>query len=259
MKRNLDLLFYYAISIASIFKNNTSVLLKGLFRNYFFIYIFLVSISSCKKDNNNNSNPATVTDIDGNVYNTITIGTQVWMKENLKTTRYRNGDPILTGLSDNEWTTTSSGHYAIFHYTVIEDTLANNAVYGKLYNWFAVSDPRNIAPVGWHVPSKSEWNVLVNYLGGTDVAGDKMKEAGQVHWVANTTATNSSGFTGLPGGGRSSYDGTFVLINQTGYWWSSTPDNTFNTWVIDMGASFTNLFIDSGDKHLGASVRCIKD
>jgi uncharacterized protein (TIGR02145 family) len=111
-----------------------------------------------------------VNDIDGNTYKTIVIGTQTWMAENLKTTKYRNGDTIPTNLTNAAWSDATTGAYAIYN-----NDAANNTIYGKLYNWYAVTDSRNICPVGWHVPSDSEWTTLVNYLGGALVAGGKLK------------------------------------------------------------------------------------
>ena len=119
-----------------------------------FVFVFVMIcqlevLSSCKKDSNTPNN--TVTDIDGNVYNTVTIGTQVWMKENLKVSKYRNGDPIPTNLTDAAWGAATTGAYSIYN-----NDAANNTTYGKLYNWYAVVDSRNLCPVGWHVPSDAE-------------------------------------------------------------------------------------------------------
>lgn len=227
-----------------------------------FCFLFLI-LTGCKKDNtNNNLNNigATLTDIDGNIYDTVMISAQVWMKENLKTTHYRNGDPILTGLSDQEWTIIHTGAYAISHYTAApEDTIAINAIYGKLYNWFAVDDPRNIAPLGWHVPTDAEWAIMVNYLGGMDVAGDKLKEAGNSHWMSTgNLSTNSSGFTALPGGARSSYDGAFAVFGAAGLWWTTSADNLNLAWYWSM-LSPPPATDGTGTKQAGMSVRCIRD
>jgi uncharacterized protein (TIGR02145 family) len=194
----------------------------------------------------------TVTDIDGNVYKTVKIGTQVWMKENLKVSRYQNGDQIPTNLSDNEWEKTTSGAFAIYN-----NDAANNTTYGKLYNWYAVVDGRNVCPVGWHVPSDQEWTTLENYLGGEIVAGGKMKA--KTGWKPpNTGATNESGFSGLPGGGRN-YDGTYDDIDFYGFWWSSTEYSTSNAWFrylyYDNGSSIRNF----NGKQNGFSVRCLRD
>lgn len=141
--------------------------------------------------------PPTVTDYDGNVYQTVLIGDQCWMMENLKVTHYRNGDPIPHVTDGVTWGNLTSGAYCNYN-----NDEGNVATYGRLYNWYAVDDSRNIAPAGWHVPSDAEWQTLVDYLGGDAVAGGKMKEAGTTHWASpNTGATNESGFTALPGGG----------------------------------------------------------
>jgi uncharacterized protein (TIGR02145 family) len=197
----------------------------------------------------------TVTDIDGNVYHTVTIGTQVWMVENLKTTRYRNGDPIHNITMTYEWDNMTSGACCDY-----ENTLSNSKIYGKLYNWYAVNDNRKIAPVGWHIPSSVEWDSLVIYLGGRNIAGGKLKEKGTTHWYTpNTGATNESGFTALPGGSRY-FSGKFLQMGTIGFWWSST--------ITKKGfAYFLNLSYD--EKGLGyykflrlnggLSVRCVKD
>ena len=125
---------------------------------------------------------STVTDIDGNVYQTVTIGTQEWMAENLKVTHYRNGDPIQLVTDDSSWSNLSTGAYCDY-----DNDGDNVAVYGRLYNWFAVNDSRAIAPAGWHVATAADWQTLIDILGGDAVAGGKMKEAGTAHWLAPNT------------------------------------------------------------------------
>ena len=163
------------------------------------------------------SGATTVTDIDGNVYNTVTIGTQVWMKENLKTTKYRNGETILNTASfSDQW--------------AYGDNESNIPVYGRLYTWYAATNFRGLCPTGWHVPTDAEWTLLTDYLGGEVVAGGKMKEAGTAHWNSpNTGADNSSGWTALPGGYRD-FNGTFLSIGSYGYWWSATEGDGANAW-----------------------------
>lgn len=207
--------------------------------------------TSCKK-NDDNSNPAlngiTVTDIDGNVYKTVTIGTQVWMAENLKTTKYRNGDPIPNITDNTAWKKLNSGALCNFN----NDANIGDK-YGKLYNWYAVDDSRNIAPAGWHVPTDAEWTTLIDYLGGEKVAGGKLKEIGITHWnTPNTGATNETGFTALPGSYRSN-DGRFDDIGISGMWWT-TDYALFRFMDYDSNA------VDS-DKELmlGLSVRCVKN
>jgi uncharacterized protein (TIGR02145 family) len=204
------------------------------------------------------TNPST--DVDGNSYNTVTIGAQVWMKENLKVSKYRNGDPIPTNLTDTDWQNTTSGAYVIYN-----NDAANNTTYGKLYNWYTVADNRGLCPTGWHVPSDAEWTTLENFLGGSSVAGGKMKSTGTIQagtglWQdPNADASNSSGFTGHPGG-LCAENLNFYNIDKNGYWWSSTEGYSSNAWLRGLfdfvGSSVRNLF---GDKRGGFSVRCLRD
>jgi uncharacterized protein (TIGR02145 family) len=198
----------------------------------------------------------TVTDIDGNVYPVITIGTQTWMQENLKVTRYSNGESIPTDLSDASWGTTSSGALSIYN-----NDANSNTVYGKLYNWHAGIDPRKIAPQGWHVPSKEEWETLINFLGGSLIAGGELKETGLAHWSSpNSGATNNSGFNGLPAGTRLP-NGPYSFIGNNGYWWTSTeylPGSTDAEALLLLNSSTESLQV-TGSKQNGASIRCIKD
>jgi uncharacterized protein (TIGR02145 family) len=197
-----------------------------------------------------------LTDVDGNIYNTVTIGTQIWMKENLKTTHYRNGDPIPNIISNTGWSVLITGAYANYN-----NDAANVATYGRLYNWYTATDARNIAPAGWHVPSDAEWVVLINYLGGPSLAGGKLKEAGFAHWSnTNTTGDNSSGFTGLPGGHRTN-NGPFTGMGIVGHWWSSTPIYTTDAFLLFLESSSGSVSSPSGytDKRYGLSVRCVKD
>ena len=196
----------------------------------------------------------TVTDIDGNDYDIITIGTQVWMKENLKTSHYRNGDTIATGLDAAAWGATTNGAYAIY-----ANDPANENIYGKLYNWYAAVDTRNIAPAGWHVPSEAEWYELIfSSLGGLVEAGGKMKEAGLTHWNSpNDGATNSSDFTGLPGGYRSNA-GQYDYLGNFGYWWTTTGNGS-EAEVRALFYYLTEVGQTSGNKAFGISIRCVKD
>ena len=200
-----------------------------------------------------NSEPgATITDIDGNVYNTVTIGTQVWMKENLKVSKYRNGDAIPTDLDTAAWSTTSSGAYAIYN-----NDAANNIIYGKLYNWYAVADSRNLCPVGWHVPSDGEWTILENFLGGASIAGGKMKAVSNLWLSPNTGATNESGFSGLPSGYRYT-NGSYYGVGFGG-WWSSTESSSSEAWYrnLDYGSGVSGRNFNY--KQYGFSVRCLRD
>ena len=195
----------------------------------------------------------TVTDIDGNTYNTVVIGTQEWMQENLKVSKYRNGDPIPTNLSNTTWQNTTSGAYAIYN-----DSTTNNSIYGKLYNWYAVADPRELCPVGWHMPSDSEWTTLENFLGGSLVAGGAMKAVSTLWLSPNTGATNSSGFSGLPGGARFS-NGAYYNVGNSGVWWSSTQYSTADAWSRLLFCSNGVVYRNYYDESYGFSVRCVRD
>ncbi len=203
-------------------------------------------------------NCGTVTDIDGNVYSTVQIGSQCWTDENVKMEHYRSGDAIPSGLSDASWQTTSSGASTIY-----DNNPTNKVTYGLLYNGFAAIDVRGLCPTGWHVPTDAEWMQLVDFLGGFAVAGGKMKTtgtsgAGTGLWSApNVAASNSSGFSGLPGGNRAP-SGLFGVQGNQGYWWSSSVGATqaFNRECTFGGGDLIN---GSNDQHYGFSVRCLKD
>ncbi|QQR99016.1 MAG: fibrobacter succinogenes major paralogous domain-containing protein [Sphingobacteriales bacterium] len=195
----------------------------------------------------------TVTDIDGNIYHTVKIGTQTWMVENLKTTRYNDGTAIPTGLSVAAWQATTNGAYAIY-----DNNAANNTTYGKLYNWYAVNTGK-LAPAGWHVPTDAEWTTLTTYLGGESVAGDKMKATTLWTAFAGITNTNSSGFTGLPAGNFSYYYESFFSISSTTYFWSSTKSGTNAAWYRSLDYNYSGAFRDYANDRHGFSVRCIKD
>jgi uncharacterized protein (TIGR02145 family) len=224
-------------------KNRISIcLLMGL---------VLTLSSSCTKDNDNIDIPKTVTDIDGNVYHTVTIGSQTWMAENLKVTRYRDSSSIPNVTIDSVWTGLSTGAYCWSNNNIY---LGNT--YGALYNWYAVNNTKGLCPTGWHVPSEDEWTTLTDYLGGA--AGGKLKETGTTHWnYPNGSATNESGFTALPGGGRGEFFGD---VGRYGDWWSSSESSTAGYawfWTLDYGTG--NVLIFCGPKFRGCSVRCVMD
>jgi uncharacterized protein (TIGR02145 family) len=197
----------------------------------------------------------TVTDIDDNTYRTVKIGNQWWMAENLKVTHYRNGDAIPEVSDSATWIMLITGAYCSYN-----NDVTNTAIYGRLYNWYAVVDSHNIAPAGWHVPSDAEWQTLVVYLGGWDVAGGKMKDTGTTYWQSpNSSATNESGFTGLPGGGRFGTRG-YTGMGTEGVFWSSAEYDRNWAWFRSL------YYYNSGSvdrnylsKSFGFSVRCIKD
>ena len=195
-----------------------------------------------------------VSDIDGNTYKTVQIGTQVWMAENLKTSKYSNGNTI-PNITDSTWSNLTTGAWAYYN-----NDVANNAKYGKLYNWLAVSPGnKNVCPTGWHVPTDAEWTVLTDYLGGASVAGGKMKEVGTTSWISpNTNATNTSLFTGLPGGTRN-HNGYFKSIGYSGYWWSSTEYDTAIGWNLGLYGYDGSASRNSLNKRAGLPVRCLRD
>jgi len=188
---------------------------------------------------------------------TIVIGTQQWMSKNLDVAFYRNGDPIPQVTDPAAWAGLTTGAWCFYNNDPIQ-----GIKYGKIYNWYAVNDPRGLAPKGWHIPSDAEWTTLGNTLGGELVAGGKMKEPGTLNWTApNTGADNSSGFAGLPGGYRS-FGGTFTTffdIGNNGYWWSSTETTTTNAWFRIVTYFDGSLGSFSFSKRGGISVRCLRD
>jgi len=202
-------------------------------------------------------------DGDNIYYPVVTINTQVWMAENLKTTQYNDGHYIINITDISEWFTQQEGAYCDF-----DNTPSNSNTYGRLYNWYTVDNNaatkvysnggRNVCPTGWHIPTDTEWTTLITYLGGEEVAGGKLKETGTDHWVINTAATNETGFTALPGGYREG-GGTYREIGWQGYCWSATESGGImgygrNVYYDNSRANRTNL-----GKNYGLSVRCVKD
>jgi len=182
----------------------------------------------------------------------VSIGGQVFMSKNLDVSTFRNGDPIPQAKTYEEWGRAGENQQPAWCY--YNNDPANGAKYGKLYNWYAVNDSRGLAPEGWHVPSDAEWTILTDYLGPD--AGTKMKS--KTGWNENGNGTNSSGFSGLPGGYRD-FNGTFSSIGNYGYWWSSSENTTSLAW-------YRYLYYFSGDvnrssyiKERGFSVRCLRD
>lgn len=189
---------------------------------------------------------------DGKVYQTVTIGNQVWMAENLAYL------PSVVGAGTGSQTTP---YYYVYGYNGTDVNAAkatsNYATYGVLYNWSAAV---NACPAGWHLPSDAEWTQLTDYLGGQSVAGGKLKETGTTHWSSpNTGATNETGFTALPGGSRSSRRGNFDNIGNGGFWWSAAENTAESAWGRDIGYSYGGVSRSYGNKGLGFSVRCVRD
>ena len=204
----------------------------------------------------------TVTDIDGNVYHTVTIGSQVWMVENLKTTRYNDGTTIPSVTNDTTWWALATPGYCWYH-----DSVSYGATYGALYNWYAVATGK-LAPTGWHVATDADWTTLTAYVGGDSVAGEKLKEAGTAHWFSpnmfpgvtptpNAIGTNNYGFTALPGGFRGANG--FVNVGGDAYWWTAMINDT----VWDRYMGFYTSVVARGEYdfnyRFGFSVRCVRD
>jgi uncharacterized protein (TIGR02145 family) len=195
-----------------------------------------------------------VIDLDGNSYNTIRIGTQVWMTENLKTTRYNNGNPIPDITDNTAWGDLTTSGYCWYN----NQEAANKATYGALYNWYTVSIG-NLCPTGWHVPTDAEWTTLTTYLGGAGVAGGKLKEAGTMHWTSpNTGATDETHYTALPGGVRFS-NGTFNYFGGLGQWWSVSEYDVNSAMSWDVTYINGSAHGGSCNKKFGTSVRCLRD
>jgi uncharacterized protein (TIGR02145 family) len=186
-------------------------------------------------------------------YPSVTICTQKWMDRNLDVTTYRNGDTIAHVTDPIAWQTLTTGAWCYYN-----NDPSTNATYGKLYNWYAVNDPRGLAPIGWHVPTDTEWTAVESCLGGSSVAGGKMKVAGTTTWTSpNTEATNTSAWAGLPGGTR--INGQFSRTRFDGFWWSSTQTNTTNAWARLLTYNDGSLYRFNYEKHRGFSVRCLRD
>jgi uncharacterized protein (TIGR02145 family) len=239
------------------------------------IAAFILFAISCKKVSENNlAAAATVTDIDGNVYQTVAIGKQVWMAENLKVTKYRNGDLIGTTVPETLDITGQNEPKYQWASTGVEDSVA---IYGRLYTWYAVTDYRNVCPNGWHVPSDVEWTTTEDYLiahgynyDGTTTGNSIAKSmADKTNWILSTNAgavgnrdyptyRNKSGFTALPGGFRSS-EGAFLNTGISDDWWCSTDSNSSNAWFRNLYNSYSDVYRDNYAKSSGFSVRCVRD
>ena len=180
-------------------------------------------------------------------YSTVQIGDQCWFAENLRTTTYLNGDAIPRNLSNGDWSSTTSGAMAFY---------IDGPAYGGLYNWYAVDDVRGICPSGWHVPTDGEWTVMTNFLGGEIVAGGQMKAT--YGWGGGGNGTNSSGFSGLPGGYRY-FDGYFNgAENSAGFWWSSSPNGS-DAWDRYLDNYSEYVYRGYVNLRYGFSVRCVRD
>ncbi|HRZ96914.1 MAG TPA: FISUMP domain-containing protein, partial [Paludibacter sp.] len=203
-------------------------------------------------DKNINFNLVECVDQEGINYPVVTIGTQVWLADNLKTSRYRNNVTIPDKSNDVTWGTITTPAYTDYSSPITSTT------YGKLYNWYAVTNNNNLAPKGWHIPTDNDWAILSDFLGGAALAGSKLKEKGNTHWLnANIDATNKTGFTALPGGSRST-DGNIYDFGNVGYWWSTTEGSNVNSayyrYLTNTSGALNSAFYNI---KAGMSVRCV--
>jgi len=226
------------------------------------IGVLLMITTGLKKVDQNKNDPGTnlasggiVTDIDGNICHTVKIGTQVWMVENLRVTHYRDGTPIPNVQDNDRWPHATNGAYCF----VGNDFAGYKQTYGILYNFYAVNKSCKLCPEGWHVPSESECMKLINYLGGKDAAGCKLRDNSSNLWKnKNVCATNESGFSGLPAGGRGRL-GSGGDIGYYATWWSSTSYDSLYAWHWGLYPDKAAIRSNPGHKASGFSVRCVKD
>lgn len=229
--------------------------------------IISLSFYQCSKEDDSSLTYGTMTDLEDNIYNTIEIGTQIWMAENLRATKYNDGTLIELVTDNNSWAGLTTPAYC--WYDNSNATFGSN--YGALYNWHTVNTGK-LCPVGWHVPSDEEWKTLEMHLGMSKNAADqfglsrgkdeggKMKESGTTHWGSpNISANNGSGFTALPGGSRFHNDGSFSGMWVFGDWWSSTENSANEAWVRRLSFESSNVLRSYESKGNGFSVRCLKD
>ena len=210
----------------------------------------VILFNSCKKDKESTN----LSDIDGNVYKIVTIGTQTWMAENLKTTKLNDGNSIPDIIDETQWSYLKTLSFCWYN----NDSTANKNIYGALYNWYTVFTGK-LCPQGWHVPNDAEWTTLTDFLGGMSNTGGKLKETGTSDWNSpNINATNESGFTALPGGCRNN-SGMFSNMGNDGVWWSSSESSNSNSseWYVYYNLPMVST--SAYPKQGGNSVRCIKN
>lgn len=230
------------------------------FKSLFLIVLLIIVFTGCRMINQEQEVlfqllDETVEDIDGNIYKTVKIGDQIWLKENLKVTHYRDGTPILNVYENDKWSHATDGAYCM----VNNDSIEYKKTYGLLYNFYALTNSHKLCPEGWHVPTQEECMELINYLGGHHIAGKKIKENRGNTWKnQNSEATNESGFSGLPSGGR----GRLGSPGDVGYyatWWSSTSTESLYAWHWGVFPDKPGIRSNPGHKASGFSVRCTKD
>ena len=236
-------------------------MIKKIFRISLSISIIVLLIIACSEDTApTQSNlpdgaitDSSVTDIEGNVYRTVRIGSQVWMAENLKTTQFNDGQPIPNVTGNSQWENLSTPAYCWYN-----NDVQNKNIFGGLYNWYAVNTGR-LAPEGWHVPTSEEWTTLINYLGGENIAGGKLKETGTDHWLSpNTGATNETGFSAIGAGVR---DNVFMLILEDNYIWTASQESGGYGLPCQVHLKFSHQRapLYTMQPYSGFAVRCIKD
>jgi len=246
--------------------------LKKISGLVFLFAMFAILLNGCKedeppKDQINDThvifNPevtySTVTDQEGNEYKTVTIGVQTWMAENLRATKYRNGDSIPEIKDSTAWTKSSlkTGAYCNYDNTAIDNDIK---MYGRLYNWYAVADSRSIAPEGWHVADTTDWNLLIDHLQSQSIAGGKLKEIGTTHWKGiNLSATNETGFTALPAGYRKNVGGSFSSLGNSCVFWTNSKKNTTEYFGYNILGEGEGCYQIRYKQKFGFSVRCVKD
>lgn len=240
--------------------------MKKSILSFMIIVLYVIILTGCNKKSMTETEPETVTDIDGNVYQTIKIGDQVWLAENLKVTHYRDGSPISHVTDRYEWLDLETGAYCAY-----DNNESYAETYGYLYNWYAITGSHNIAPKGWHVPTDNDWKELEMYLGmeqgradntgwrGAGKEGGKLKEAGTTHWKdPNMLGTNESGFCALPGGYRHQY-GYFESLTEYAYFWTATLYIEPEAWFRKLYYNGPVIYRDGYNFRGGFSVRLIKD
>jgi uncharacterized protein (TIGR02145 family) len=216
------------------------------------------SMHSCGADSIHNPELSygSVTDQQGNVYKTVMIGTQEWMAENLNTSIYRNGDPITNMLPSQEWSNTALTQLGTW--VSYDNDSLYDCPYGKIYNWYATADPRQVCPAGWHIPTVLEWTTLTDYLGGAAVAGGKMKSTSLNYWLnANQDASNESGFSSL--GCGYIYGQLFSFPGYNALYWTSTSYDSYFAYHLSLNCNVGEAYQTWSDKVDGYSIRCVKD
>ena len=231
-------------------------------KKYYFtitlLLALLIGITSCSNEETKTQNQIAVRPSVPIQNREVQIGTQIWMTKNLNVSRYRNGDPIPQVTDPTQWENLMTGAWCYYNNDPI-----NGPIYGKLYNWYAVNDPRGLSPAGWHVSSDNEWTQLADYLGGTSIAGGKMKATGTISagtglWLGpNNAATNESGFTGLPGGVKEG--SSFTVLGTFGVWWTSSAFDTSNATSRSLSRLNGGVFRAIEYKFDGRSVRCVRN